>query len=107
MAAWWCHAATDFTSATTLPGLPTTSEAGGMSPRTTAPAPTIESSPILEPGRMIAPAPTKTRSPIMTRAMRVKPIWRFMLASWAKMITPGESPDSSPMVISHGWPGSR
>ena len=28
MAAWSCHAATDFTSATTLPGLPTTSEAG-------------------------------------------------------------------------------
>src|SRR5579885_2606079 len=47
-------------------GLPATVAPGGTSRVTTPPAPTIASSPIVTPGRMIAPPPIQTLYPLRT-----------------------------------------
>ena len=50
----------------TLHGFPITIEKSGISPLTTAPAPIIQCSPMLDPGNIIAPAPMKELVPIFT-----------------------------------------
>ena len=50
----------------TLAGLPTTTVLGATLLVTTAPAPTMASSPIVTPGKMIAPIPIQTFCPMTT-----------------------------------------
>jgi hypothetical protein len=89
------------------PGLPTTIDPGGISPRTTVSAPTMQSSPIRAPARITAPAPTNTRLPIVVRAIRVQPVEDLVLASWASTIVPAVITQSSPTSMSHGCPVSN
>jgi hypothetical protein len=87
-------------------GLPATAVPAGTSWRTMLPAATIASWPIVTPGRISERAPTNTRRPILTGATRVYPRWRFVLASWARIITPRLMIESSPIEISHAKSGS-
>ena len=53
----------------------------GRSSLTTLPAPTMDPSPIVTPGRTMVPAPRKTRDPMVTGATIAYPSARF---SWRR-----------------------
>lgn len=80
----------------TRAGLPITIEPGRTFPNTTLPAPTIELSPILAPGKMKLPAPMKQRLPIHVSN------WRLFTPSCVKITAPKVTIVSSPIWTPRG-----